>query len=114
MIGGWATCPWQIQASARASPPSSWLCHCARARARHHDHRLLAHPQDSTARPDVYQNEGIYRYTAGTNWRSLTTLLIVVPINLPGLINAIDKNVPIGNLAYFCGIITYRARSAPR
>jgi NCS1 family nucleobase:cation symporter-1 len=49
----------------------------------------------------LYQNEGIYRYKAGINWRALATLLIVVPINLPGLINAIDSTVYIGNYRYF-------------
>ncbi len=50
----------------------------------------------------LYQNEGVYRYHGGVNWRALLTLIIVVPINLPGLINAINPKVPIGNLAYWC------------
>ena len=29
----------------------------------------------------LYQNEGIYRYRAGINWRAVVTLLVVVPIN---------------------------------
>ena len=49
----------------------------------------------------LYQNEGIYRYKGGVNWRAALTLLIVVPMNLPGLINAIDKTVDIGNYSYF-------------
>jgi NCS1 family nucleobase:cation symporter-1 len=49
----------------------------------------------------LYQNEGIYRYKYGTNWRALVTLLIIVPVNLPGLINAIDSTVDIGNHSYF-------------
>jgi len=52
--------------------------------------------------PMLYQNEGVYRYHGGVNWRALLTLIIVVPINLPGLINAINPKVPIGNLAYWC------------
>lgn len=51
--------------------------------------------------PMLYQNEGIYRYRYGTNWRALATLVIVVPVNLPGLINAIDKSVDIGNYSFF-------------
>ena len=50
----------------------------------------------------LYQNEGIYLYRAGINWRAAVTLLVVVPVNLPGLINAINPKVPIGNFAYFC------------
>lgn len=50
----------------------------------------------------LYQNEGIYRYQYGVNWRAVATLLIVVPVNLPGLIHAINANIDIGNYAYFC------------
>lgn len=50
----------------------------------------------------LYQKQGVYRYTFGVNWRALLTILIVVPVNLPGLINAIDAGVYIGNYAYFC------------
>ena len=50
----------------------------------------------------LYQNEGIYRYNYGVNWRALATLIIVVPVNLPGLIHAINAKVDIGNYSYFC------------
>lgn len=50
----------------------------------------------------LYQNDGIYRYAYGVNWRALVALLIAFPINLPGLIHAIDANIDIGNHAYFC------------
>jgi NCS1 family nucleobase:cation symporter-1 len=50
----------------------------------------------------LYQNEGIYRYKGGVNWRAAVALLVVIPINLPGLINAIDKGVDIGNHKFFC------------
>ena len=50
----------------------------------------------------LYQNEGIYRYKGGVNWRAVASLLVVVPINLPGLINAIDKSVDTGNHKFFC------------
>ena len=49
----------------------------------------------------LYQNGGIYRYQYGVNWRAALTLLIVVPINLPGLINAIQPSVDIGDYAFF-------------
>lgn len=50
----------------------------------------------------LYQNEGIYRYKGGVNWRAVVALVIVIPINLPGLINAIDKTVDTGNHKFFC------------
>jgi len=52
--------------------------------------------------PMLYQNEGIYRYKGGVNWRAVVALAIVIPINLPGLINAIDKTVQTGNHKFFC------------
>jgi hypothetical protein len=52
--------------------------------------------------PMLYQNEGIYRYKGGVNWRAVVALVIVIPINLPGLINAIDKTVQTGNHKFFC------------
>ena len=50
----------------------------------------------------LYQNEGIYRYKGGVNWRAVVALVIVIPVNLPGLINAIDKSVQTGNHKFFC------------
>lgn len=50
----------------------------------------------------LYRNDGSYCYTYGVDWRALVTLLVVVPINLPDLINAVDGNMKIGNYAYFC------------
>jgi cytosine/uracil/thiamine/allantoin permease len=55
----------------------------------------------------LYQNEGIYRYHGGVNWRAALTLLIVVPINLPGLIHAINPKIYIGNLLYFCKLSNF-------
>jgi cytosine/uracil/thiamine/allantoin permease len=52
--------------------------------------------------PMLYQNEGIYRYKGGVNWRAVVALVIVIPINLPGLVNAIDKTVQTGNHKFFC------------
>lgn len=54
----------------------------------------------------LYQNEGIYRYKGGINWRAAVALLIAIPINLPGLINAIDKGVDTGNHRFFCMFLT--------
>jgi len=51
--------------------------------------------------PMLYQNEGIYRYKFGINWRALATLVIIVPVNAPGLANAINKSIDIGNYSYF-------------
>lgn len=52
--------------------------------------------------PMLYQNDGIYSYSYGVNWRALVALLIAVPMNLPGLIHAINADIDIGNYMYFC------------
>ncbi|TYJ56555.1 hypothetical protein B9479_002802 [Cryptococcus floricola] len=102
IIGGWATAPWKIQASAKAlttflsgyiivlAPIVSIMVvdyWCVRKTHLHV--------------PMLYQNEGIYQYKFGINWRALLTLLIVIPMNLPGLIHAINSNIYIGNFVYF-------------
>lgn len=52
----------------------------------------------------LYQNDGIYRYLYGVNWRALVTLLVAFPVNLPGLIHAIEAEIDIGDYIYFCEI----------
>lgn len=58
--------------------------------------------------PELYDPRGIYRYTGGVNWRAAATLVLTITPNLPGLINAINPDVPIGNIAwwYAPGFIT--------
>lgn len=102
MIGGWATCPWQIQASAQSLTTflSGYVIVLAPILSiMITDYWLIRKTRLHV--PMLYQNEGVYRYSAGINWRAVVTLLVVVPINLPGLINAINKQVDIGNLSYF-------------
>nr|ODN85411.1 allantoin permease [Cryptococcus depauperatus CBS 7841] len=102
LVGGWATCPWKIQASAQALTTflSGYIIVLAPLVAiMIADYWIVRKTKLHV--PMLYQNEGIYRYHYGVNWRALVTLLIVFPINLPGLIHAINKNVPIGNFSYF-------------
>ncbi|VDC03209.1 unnamed protein product [Peniophora sp. CBMAI 1063] len=102
VLGGWATCPWQIQASAASLTTflSGYIIVLAPIVAiMVTDYYLVRRTHLHI--PALYQNEGIYRYRAGVNWRALVTLLVVVPINLPGLIHAINPKVDIGNYLYF-------------
>ncbi|KAK1923149.1 permease for cytosine/purines, uracil, thiamine, allantoin-domain-containing protein [Papiliotrema laurentii] len=102
IVGGWATAPWKIQASAKSLTTflSGYIIVLAPVVAiMIGDYWIIRKTRLHV--PMLYQNEGIYRYKAGINWRALATLLIVVPINLPGLINAIDSTVYIGNYRYF-------------
>ncbi|VDC00106.1 unnamed protein product [Peniophora sp. CBMAI 1063] len=102
VLCGWATCPWMIQASATSLTTflSGYTIVLAPIIAiMVTDYYLVRHMHLHIPAP--YQNEGIYRYRAGVNWRALVTLLVVVPIHLPGLIHAIDPKVDIGNYLYF-------------
>ncbi|KAH8897543.1 hypothetical protein GQ53DRAFT_713266 [Thozetella sp. PMI_491] len=101
-LGGWATCPWKIQASAKSLTTflSGYIIVLAPVVAiMIVDYWLVR--RTCLHVPMLYQNDGIYRYQYGVNWRALATLLVVVPVNLPGLINAIDSSIAIGNYAYF-------------
>ena len=54
-------------------------------------------------RVDIYQlyrPDGIYRFSGGWNWRAYIALIVAIAPNLPGMINAIDNTVNIGNIKY--------------
>jgi NCS1 family nucleobase:cation symporter-1 len=44
----------------------------------------------------LYQPHGIYRYTAGVNWRAIVAFVVGVVPNLPGFINSINPNIDVG------------------
>ncbi|KAK7757439.1 hypothetical protein SLS62_000454 [Diatrype stigma] len=97
LVGGWATCPWKIQASAQSLTTflSGYVIVLAPLLAiMIADYWVVSRERLDV--PALYQSKGRYRYTAGLNWRALATLLIVVPINLPGLMNAINKEIVVG------------------
>ncbi|KAK8850711.1 hypothetical protein IAR55_004631 [Kwoniella newhampshirensis] len=102
MLGGWATAPWKIQHSATSLTTflSGYIIVLAPIVAiMIVDYWAIRRTRLHV--PMLYQNEGIYKYTYGVNWRAALTLLIAVPINLPGLIHAINTKVDIGNYSYF-------------
>ncbi|KAK2602958.1 hypothetical protein N8I77_009452 [Diaporthe amygdali] len=102
LVGGWATCPWKIQASAKSLTTflSGYIIVLAPVVAIMISDYWIIHRRRLHI-PMLYQNGGIYRYSYGINWRALVALLVAVPINLPGLIHAIDASVNIGNYTYF-------------
>ncbi|GME25945.1 putative ncs1 allantoate transporter protein [Neofusicoccum parvum] len=93
----WALVPWKILASAGSflnfmsayavflGPIAAimlfdfWVVH-----RRRYDTRAL------------YEPHGIYRYTAGVNWRAVVAFLVGVAPNLPGFINSINSNIEVG------------------
>ncbi|KAK5993552.1 putative permease [Cladobotryum mycophilum] len=57
--------------------------------------------------PALYQPEGRYSYWYGVNWRALAALIATVAPTLPGLINAVNPDIPIGGTAYLANFNWY-------
>ncbi|TNY17385.1 uracil permease [Rhodotorula diobovata] len=109
LLGGWAVAPWKILASSGTfltfvSGYAIFLGPFAALITS--DYFLVKHKALHV--PELYDPRGIYRYTGGVNWRAAATLVLTITPNLPGLINAINPDVPIGNIAwwYAPGFIT--------
>ncbi|WWC58880.1 uncharacterized protein I303_101425 [Kwoniella dejecticola CBS 10117] len=49
---------------------------------------------------ELYRPKGIYRFSGGWNWRAYIALVVAIAPNLPGMINAINSTVSIGNIQY--------------
>ncbi|ODN78059.1 hypothetical protein L202_05139 [Cryptococcus amylolentus CBS 6039] len=49
---------------------------------------------------ELYKPKGIYRYSKGWNWRAYVALAVAVAPNLPGMANAINDSIYIGNIKY--------------
>ncbi|KAH7066027.1 uracil permease [Paraphoma chrysanthemicola] len=44
----------------------------------------------------LYQPDGIYRYTAGVNWRAMIAFIVGVVPSLPGFIQSINTSIDVG------------------
>ncbi|CEQ39638.1 SPOSA6832_01199 [Sporobolomyces salmonicolor] len=109
LIGGWAVVPWYIMASSGTfltfvsgysivlGPLAAFIT-C--------DYYLVK--KFAYHVPELYDPRGIYRYSGGFNLRAVVTLVAVVAPLLPGLIDAINPDVYIGNISwwYAPGFIT--------
>ncbi|GAA5837468.1 hypothetical protein JCM11251_002115 [Rhodosporidiobolus azoricus] len=105
VLGCWACAPWYILATA-----SSFLTLLG-------GYTLISAPvwaimvtdfflikKRKIDMPGLYDPNGRYKYNRfGTNWRTLVTLLCVVPPEIPGLLHAISKKVPLaqGNANFY-------------
>ncbi|WVF70647.1 hypothetical protein IAT40_005440 [Kwoniella sp. CBS 6097] len=49
---------------------------------------------------ELYKPDGIYYFSKGWNWRSYVALLCAIAPNLPGMANAINEKIEIGNIRY--------------
>jgi NCS1 family nucleobase:cation symporter-1 len=48
----------------------------------------------------LYDPHGRYRFSNGWNWRAFVALIVAIGPNLPGMINAIQPSISIGNIRY--------------
>ncbi|KAI0747193.1 NCS1 nucleoside transporter family [Daedaleopsis nitida] len=96
IVGSWAVVPWEILSSAEGflsfmggytiflgpfagiMVADYWIVHRCKVDV-----------------PAMYTPHGRYRYTYGTNWRALLTMLLAIPPNIPGLIASINPAVEI-------------------
>ncbi|GAA5952121.1 hypothetical protein JCM10213_006491 [Rhodosporidiobolus nylandii] len=100
-IGTWAFAPWKVLSSAESflsfmSSYSIVLAPLAAILAA--DYFLVKKRKYNV--PELYDFGGIYRYTYGCNLPALAALCIAIPPNLPGMINALNSDVDIGNAKY--------------
>jgi len=46
---------------------------------------------------ELYNPDGIYRYTYGVNWRAVVAFLVGVAPSLPGFVNGINHHIDVGS-----------------
>ncbi|CEQ42356.1 SPOSA6832_04165 [Sporobolomyces salmonicolor] len=94
IIGCWAFAPWKVLSSA-----TSFLSFMS-------SYSIVLAPNFFLVKkgrynvPEMYDFTGIYRYTHGFNLPALGALLVSIPPNLPGMINALNSSIDIGNAKY--------------
>ncbi|OCF45315.1 uracil transporter FurD [Kwoniella heveanensis CBS 569] len=49
---------------------------------------------------ELYKPDGIYYFSKGWNWRSYVALVCAIAPNIPGMANAINAKIEIGNIRY--------------
>ncbi|BEJ15431.1 hypothetical protein CspHIS471_0500360 [Cutaneotrichosporon sp. HIS471] len=100
-VGVWAFAPWKVLASAQnflsfmaaysvILAPLAALMAC--------DYFIVKRKRYNVYH--LYRPNGIYHYLGGWNWRAYVALLCAVAPNLPGMANAINTKVHIGNIKY--------------
>ncbi|GAA5820202.1 hypothetical protein JCM11251_005524 [Rhodosporidiobolus azoricus] len=102
VLGGWACAPWKILASSGTfltfvSGYAIFLGPFAGLLTA--DYYLVKRTAYHV--PELYDPNGIYRYSAGANWRAVATICLVVAPNLPGLINAINPDIDVGDISWW-------------
>ncbi|KAF9046810.1 cytosine-purine permease [Hymenopellis radicata] len=100
-LGGWACVPWNLQQSGTVLlnflggygiflGPAVSVMIC--------DYWIVK--KRCYVIPELYQPTGRYRYRHGVNWRAFVSIAISLPINLPGLMNIMNKDIYIAGLKY--------------
>lgn len=111
LIGGWVILPWEILATAIGflqfmAGYTVFLGPIAGIMLA--DYYLVKRGRIDV--PALYKPKGRYRYYGGVNWRAVVALVVSVPPNLPGLINAINPKINVHggiypyNIAWLLGL----------
>ncbi|KAG8810958.1 hypothetical protein FRC17_002690 [Serendipita sp. 399] len=96
LIGGWVILPWEILATAIGflqfmAGYTVFLGPIAGIMIA--DYYLVK--RGAVDVPALYRPKGRYRYQGGVNWRAVLALVVSVPPNIPGLINAINPKINV-------------------
>ncbi|KAG8827743.1 hypothetical protein FRC19_000752 [Serendipita sp. 401] len=96
LIGGWVILPWEILATAIGflqfmAGYTVFLGPIAGIMIS--DYYLVK--RGAVDVPALYKPRGRYRYHGGVNWRAVLALVVSVPPNIPGLINAINPKIDV-------------------
>ncbi|KAK5657608.1 hypothetical protein OQA88_3187 [Cercophora sp. LCS_1] len=108
IIGGWVMVPWKILHSAHSllSFMNSLGIFLAPIMAIQISDFYLVKRRCLDV-PALYQPQGRYRYAYGVNWRALVAMICSVTPQLPGLINAVNPDIPIGGAIYITNMNWY-------
>lgn len=101
IIGGWVMVPWKIISSAESllsfmSALAIFLAPISAIMAA--DYWIVKKRHVDV--PQLYKAHGRYRYRGGFNWRAAVALLIALVPNLPGMANAVNPSLIVGNVEH--------------
>lgn len=63
--------------------------------------------------PELYDPRGIYGYTYGVNWRALIALVCAIAPNMPGMVNALNSSINIGQAKYIYAVADLYGSKSP-
>lgn len=101
VVGVWGFAPWKVLQSAAnfLTFMSSYSVILAPiASLMFFDFFVIKHQRYNVF--ELYVPHGIYYYSKGWNWRAYVAVVCAVAPNMPGMVNAINPNIRIGDVKY--------------